>query len=58
MQVSTTHLDLDFDVNTDLLRGGRKVHVTDYAFLHVGRCIDVTTLKDFMRSNSVDFSER
>lgn len=58
MQASTKHLDLSFDVNADLLRGGRKVHVTDYAFLHVGRCVDVTTLKNFMRSNSVDFLER
>jgi len=45
MQSGTNHLDLQFDVNKDLFRCGRKVHVTEHAFLHVGHCVDINTLK-------------
>jgi hypothetical protein len=57
MQAATKHLDLQFDVNKDVFRAGRKVHVTEHAFLHVGQCVHIDILKDFMRKNSVDFAE-
>jgi hypothetical protein len=57
MGAATRHLDLQFDVNEDVFRSGQKVHVTEHAFLHVGDCVHVDILKDFMRKNSVDFVE-
>ena len=57
MQFSTTHLDLDFDVDQEVLRKGVKKHVTDSAFLHVGRCIHIDMLKAFMKENNVQFTE-
>jgi hypothetical protein len=57
MQAATKHLDLQFDVNKDVFRSGRKEHVTDYAFLRVGRCVDSRVIKDFLRIHSVDFAE-
>jgi hypothetical protein len=57
MQSATNHLDLDFDVDTDVLRAGRKRRVTNSPFLHVGNCVHIDVIKDFMRSLGVQFSE-
>lgn len=57
MQSRTVHLDLNFDVNMDLIRGSSKKRVKDSAFLHVGHCIYVDTLKQFMRDHRVAFAE-
>ena len=57
MQAATSHLDLDFDVDMEVLRNGKKRRVNDSAFLHVGRCIHVDVLKRFMQDNEVAFQE-
>ena len=57
MQSATNHLDLDFDVDVDVLRGGQKRRVKESAFLHVGHCVHVDVLKRFMRENGVAFQE-
>jgi hypothetical protein len=57
MQSATNHLDLDFDVDVEVLRKGQKRHVKDSAFLHVGHCVHVDLLKQFMRDNNVSFQE-
>ncbi|MFN2500541.1 MAG: trypsin-like peptidase domain-containing protein [Pyrinomonadaceae bacterium] len=57
MQSQTKHLDLDFDVDTIVFRGTAKKRVQDSAFLHVGVCIHVDALKDFIRQNGVTFQE-
>lgn len=57
MQSATRHLDLDFDVDVELLRAGQKQRVQESAFLHVGHCIHVDILKQFMRDHSVNFDE-
>lgn len=57
MQAATNHLDLDFDVDMEVLRAGQKRHVRDSAFLHVGHCVHVDVLKQFMRDNGVRFQE-
>lgn len=58
MQSATNHLDLDFDVNQEVLRNGTNKHVQDSAFLHVGHCIHVDTIKSFMREQGVTFQEK
>ena len=55
MQFGTTHLDLDFDVDMEVFRNGRKKPVRESAFLHVGRCIHVDVLKEFMSEHKVRF---
>ena len=57
MQAQTAHLDLDFDINQKVMRAGREKQIEDYAFLHVGRCVHVDTLKSFMKDNNVNFTE-
>ncbi len=57
MQSATWHLDLDFDVNMDVLRNGTKQHVSESALLHVGRCVHVNILKEFMKQHGVEFQE-
>lgn len=57
MQAATNHLDLNFDVDMDVLRNGQKRHVKDSAFLHVGHCVHVDVLKQFMRDHQVSFQE-
>jgi hypothetical protein len=57
MQSATNHLDLAFDVDMEVVREGRRKRVQDSAFLHVGHCIHVNVMKEFMRANGVAFSE-
>jgi hypothetical protein len=57
MQSATNHLDLDFDVDTEVLRAGQKKRVTNSPFLHVGICIHIDVIKAFMRSMGARFSE-
>ena len=57
MQAATSHLDLDFDVDKEVLRNGQKRRVKDSAFLHVGHCVHVDVLKQFMRDKQVAFQE-
>lgn len=57
MQSQTGHLDLNFDVDQEVMRNGIPKRVRDSAFLHVGKCIHVDALKDFMRSKGVQFAE-
>ena len=57
MQAATGHLDIDFDVDQEVVRGGLPKRVQDSAFLHVGLCIHVDALKAFMRENDVQFQE-
>lgn len=57
MQFATAHLDLDFDVNQEVIRGGIKKSISDSAFLHVGGCIHIDVLKSFMQENNVSFAE-
>lgn len=57
MQAATNHLDLDFDVHQDVIRFGTTKRVTDHAFLHVGHCVHVDVIKDFMRTHNVNFQE-
>ena len=57
MQSATGHHDLDFDVDIKVVRNGVETQVKDSAFLHVGHCVHVSALKEFMRANSVSFRE-
>jgi hypothetical protein len=58
MQTATAHLDLNFDVDMDVVRDGTSKRIHDHAILHVGRCIHVDALKEFMREHGVQFAER
>jgi hypothetical protein len=57
LQYATNHLDLKFDIKTKILRKGVECSAKDFAFLHVGCCIDVEVLKAFMRNQNVSFAE-
>jgi hypothetical protein len=57
MQAATGHLDLDFDVNMEVVGGGLKKQVKESAILHVGHCVHVNVLKQFMRDNGIAFQE-
>ncbi|MEJ7623156.1 MAG: serine protease [Pyrinomonadaceae bacterium] len=57
MQSITKHLDLDFDVDVEVMRGAGVKRIQESAFLHVGGCIHVKVLKEFMREHNVSFHE-
>lgn len=57
MQSATNHLDLDFDVDVEVIRAGHKRRVRDSTFLHVGHCVHIDVLKQFMRDRGVVFQE-
>ncbi|MFT5885815.1 MAG: hypothetical protein ACI9IP_002277 [Arcticibacterium sp.] len=58
MQSRTKHLHLGFDLeNKDIMVNGQKRAVSDYSFLHLGECVHVAVIKDFLRKHDVRFSE-
>ncbi|MBI2839450.1 MAG: trypsin-like peptidase domain-containing protein [Acidobacteria bacterium] len=57
IQSMTGHLDLDFDVDQQVRRQGLPKRVQDSAFLHVGGCVHIQIIKEFMRSLNVTFVE-
>ena len=57
MQCQTAHLDLNFDIDQKVIRKGMEKRITDYVFLHTGRCVHIDILKSFMKDNNVGFTE-
>lgn len=58
MQSSTNHLHLGFDMhNYEYNINGRKIKVNNQPFLHVGQCIHVDIIKEFLAANAVKFYE-
>lgn len=59
VQAGTHHLHLGFDMkNVEYKANGRTIKVTNQPFLHVGQCIHVDVIKDFLKSNNIRFYER
>jgi hypothetical protein len=58
MQFSTKHLHLGFDlVDKEIMVNNKPKKVTDYSFIHLGQCIHVEVIKQFLRENKVPFHE-
>ena len=58
MQSSTKHLHLGFDLeNYEIPNGPVSKKVTNTPFLHVGQCIHVDIIKDFLREHGVKYYE-
>jgi hypothetical protein len=58
MQSLTNHLHLGFDMkNKEIVSGGKKIKVTNQPFLHVGHCVHVDVIKEFLQANGVKYYE-
>ena len=58
MQYATRHLHLGFDMrDKEILHGGEKKKVSNFPFLHVGLCVHVDRIKEFLHQHKVEFSE-
>jgi hypothetical protein len=58
MQSRTKHLHLGFDIEDKIIVAhGKTKKVNDYAFIHLGECIHVSVIKDFLRTHQVSFLE-
>jgi len=58
MQSLTKHLHLGFDIeDVEILAKGQRKKVSDYSFIHLGQCIHVDVIKDFLREHNVEFKE-
>lgn len=58
MQSSTRHLHLGFDLeNHEIPIGAGTKKVTNMPFLHVGQCIHVDVIKDFLTEHGIHFYE-
>jgi len=58
MQFATNHLHLGFDMkDRELVIDGKKAKVNNSPFLHVGICVHVDKIKEFLREHKVSFSE-
>ncbi|AWV97397.1 S1 family peptidase [Arcticibacterium luteifluviistationis] len=58
MQSRTKHLHLGFDLeNKPIQVEGEEKLVNNYSFLHLGECVHVGIIKDFLRQHKVRFQE-
>ena len=58
MQFSTKHLHLGFDiVDKEIISGNQAKKVSDYSFLHLGQCIHVDIIKEFLKEKEVKYYE-
>lgn len=58
MQSRTKHLHLGFDIeDKDIVAHGKNKKVNDYAFIHLGECVHVSVIKEFLRTHNVKFQE-
>ncbi len=58
MQYMTSHLHLGFDMqDKEIIHEGKKTKASNYPFLHVGHCIHVDRIKEFLAQNNIKFYE-
>ena len=58
MQSRTKHLHLGFDIEEkSIIAHGKEKKVNDYSFIHLGECIHVSVIKDFLKQHQVNFEE-
>lgn len=58
MQFSTKHLHLGFDLeNKEIMIEGKIKKINDYSFIHLGQCIQVSTIIDFLKEKGVKYYE-
>lgn len=58
MQFATNHLHLGFDMKDfEIVSNGKKNKVSNSPFLHVGICVHVDRIKDFLREKNIAFTE-
>ena len=58
MQFATNHLHLGFDIKErEIIHDGKKSKVSNYPFLHVGLCVHVEKIKEFLREHKINFRE-
>lgn len=58
MQFVTNHLHLGFDIkDAEIANEGKKVKISNYPFLHVGHCIHVDRITEFLRVNQIKYYE-
>lgn len=56
MQYETSHLHLGFDIkDKEVLNDGKKIKVSNSPFLHVGHCIHVDRIKEFLTQHNIKF---
>jgi S1-C subfamily serine protease len=58
MQSVTNHLHMGFDMkNFEYKTSGHSIKVTNQPFLHVGHCVHVDIIKQFLKDHQIRFFE-
>ncbi len=58
MQFATNHLHLGFDImDKEIIHDGKKSKVSNYPFIHVGICVHVEKIKEFLIQHNIAFTE-
>jgi S1-C subfamily serine protease len=58
MQYSTKHLHLGFDLeDKEIVVNNQIKKVSDYSFIHLGQCIHVNAIKQFLDQHHVKYYE-
>ncbi|GHB52979.1 trypsin-like peptidase domain-containing protein [Mongoliitalea lutea] len=58
MQSRTKHLHLGFDIEEkQIMSNGKLKNVSDYSFIHLGECIHMDIIKDFLKMHQIKFYE-
>ena len=56
MQFSTKHLHLGFDLeNKEISIEGKVKKISDYSFIHLGQCLHVNTITEFLKEKNIKY---
>lgn len=56
IQSRTKHLHLGFDIEEkEIISHGKKKKINDYAFIHLGECVHVKVIKEFLDNHQVSY---
>lgn len=59
MQYMTSHLHLGFDIkDKEIIHDGKKTKISNSPFLHVGHCIHVDRIKEFLNLHNIKYYEQ
>ncbi len=58
LQYATNHLHLGFDIkDREIVSDSKKYKVSNFPFLHVGLCVHVDQIKEFLTEHKIPFTE-
>ena len=58
IQSATTSLDLMFDIDTNIIRNSKEIHVSEHQFINLGIAISSEIIMKFLDENHIKYNKK